>query len=119
MRFTKQHIWFNQSNNTIGISDYAQQALGDIVYIDLPEVGQVIKKGNQFGSIESVKSVSTLFAPISMKVLEINEFMEDNPEIINTDPYGEGWILKVEIMNEPELQELLSEKEYTNQLTEK
>lgn len=116
MRFSEQHIWFNSGNNTVGISDYAQQALGDIVYIDLPETGQIINKGEQFGTIESVKSVSVLFAPVSMKILEINELLEDSPEIINSDPYGEGWILRVEILNEQELAELLNEEEYTNHL---
>lgn len=116
MKFSNDHTWINTANNTVGISDYAQKSLGDIVYTELPEVGQTFSKGEEFGSVESVKSVSALYAPISFKVLEVNELMEDEPEIINTDPYGAGWILKVEILNWEELNDLFDEERYLSSI---
>lgn len=115
LKFFHEHTWINVDNGFVGISDYAQKSLGNIVFVELPEVGQVYSIGEKFGSIESVKSVSELFAPVSMKVVEINEIMEEDPEIINSDPYGQGWILKVEILAADQLNELLSESEYLNQ----
>lgn len=118
MKYSRNHVWIDETNCTIGISDYAQQSLGDIVYIDLPEVGEVFSKEEEFGSIESVKSVSTLYAPLSIKVVEVNEKLEDEPEIINSKPYEDGWILKVEILDEKELEELLNEDEYLKEVSQ-
>ncbi|MFZ7101823.1 MAG: glycine cleavage system protein GcvH [Peptococcaceae bacterium] len=116
MKFSENHIWVDSRLSTAGISDYAQNSLGDIVYIDLPEVGQVFHKGAQFGSIESVKSVSPLIAPLQMKVLDVNEILENEPELINTNPYGKGWMVKIEVMNKEELGELLPEEDYLAQM---
>lgn len=116
MKFTKEHVWFNGQNSTIGISDFAQESLGDIVFIDLPDPGETFAKGEQFGSVESVKSVSALFAPLSMRVVEVNELMEDQPEIINSDPYDKGWILKIEVLEEKEVEELLDQEDYLKDL---
>jgi len=116
MKFYREHTWIDSQKGIIGITDYAQKALGDIVFTDLPAVGDTFAKGEQFGSIESVKSVSALFTPVSIKVLEVNELMVDEPEIINSDPYNKGWLIKVEILNILELDDLLTEEEYLNTL---
>ncbi|MEL7565473.1 MAG: glycine cleavage system protein GcvH [Dehalobacterium sp.] len=112
LKFSQEHTWIDTDNGLVGISDFAQKSLGDIVFIELPELRQVYSKGERFGSIESAKSVSELFAPVSMKVVAINEIIEADPEMINSDPYGQGWILKAEIIEKDQLDELLSEGEY-------
>ena len=97
--YTKDHEWVDLKENksTIGITDYAQSQLGDIIFLELPSVGDKINAGSTLGEIEAVKTVSDIFAPISGTVLAINEKLEESPELINSDPYGEGWLIKVEI----------------------
>ena len=111
--YQKSHEWVNvdQKTATVGISDHAQDNLGDVVFIELPSVGQVIKKGEAFGAVESVKAASDMYLPISGKVLEVNSTLEDSPELINSDPYG-SWMIKVEILDEKELDSLLTDSEY-------
>ncbi len=101
---------------TIGISAYAIDQLGDIVFVELPEDGEAIEKGEPFGSIESVKAVEEMYAPVSGTVIERNQALLNNPEILGEDPYGEGWLLKVRITNEDELQDALTASEYREQV---
>ena len=113
LRYTKEHEWVEDKGNQrvrFGITDYAQSALGDIVYVQLPEVGEVITSGKVCGEVESTKSVSEIFAPVSGKIVEVNQVLDANPETINTDPYGAGWIAEVEVSNEPTV--LMSSAEY-------
>ncbi|MDI6715699.1 MAG: glycine cleavage system protein GcvH [Actinomycetota bacterium] len=112
--YFEEHEWVRTENTTatIGISDYAQNALGDIVYVDLPKVGDEVSMGDTVGEIESVKSTSELRTPVSGKVLEVNESIVDTPEIINEDPYGSGWLFKVEMTDPTELDELMNAEEY-------
>ncbi len=111
--YAKSHEWVkvDGKNATIGISDHAQEQLGDVVFIELPKVGQTIKKGQTFGAVESVKAASDLYLPISGKVLAVNSDLENSPEDLNSDPYG-NWIVKVEILDEKELNSLLKDTEY-------
>lgn len=115
LKYSKDHEWVKVDGNiaTIGITDFAQDQLGDIVYVDIEvEEGDEIAPNEVFGSVEAVKTVSDLFMPISGKILEINEGLEDAPESINSDPYGEGWILKVEITEPADLDNLLDAEGY-------
>lgn len=115
LKYTKEHEWIKELSATkfrIGITDYAQSALGDIVYIQLPKLGVEVSANKVCGEVESTKSVSEIYAPISGKVVLVNQKLESNPEVINTDPYGDGWIAEIEIST-PSLQEvLLSPAEY-------
>ncbi len=114
LKYTKDHEWLKVEGNTglIGITDFAQSELGDIVFVDVdPEITEV-KAGEAFGTLEAVKTVSDLFSPVSGKVLEINPKLEDEPQLINEDPYGEGWIIKVEISDASELDNLLDSNAY-------
>ena len=99
LKYTKDHEWVKIDGNTatIGITDFAQSELGDIVYLDINTVGEEIKEHDVFGTVEAVKTVSDLFMPLSGKVLEVNPLLESNPEKVNTDPYGEGWMIKVDV----------------------
>jgi len=110
--YTKEHEWVSISSSiyTVGITDYAQAALGDIVYVQLPSVGQSITEGKVCGEVESTKSVSDIYAPVTGVILEVNESLSKSPETINSDPYGAGWLLKVEVSKDPE--GLLSAAEY-------
>ncbi len=113
--YTDTHEWIKEEDNdiyTIGITDYAQNELGDVVYIELPEVNDEIIKGEEFGSIESVKAVSELIAPVSGIVVEINEKLSTNPELVNKSPYEEGWLIKIKVKSKEELNTLLSPEEY-------
>ena len=103
LKYTKEHEWVSSSENiyTMGITDFAQGALGDIVYVQLPKVGEVLKAGNVCGEIESTKSVSEIFAAVSGTVTEVNAQLSDTPEVVNSDPYGAGWLVKVEISEQP------------------
>jgi len=119
LKYTSDHEWVKAEGNqaVIGITDYAQGELGDIVFVDIdPEMGEIIK-GESFGTIEAVKTVSDLLAPCNGKVVEINQALEDQPEIINSDPYGEGWIIRVEVSDATELDELLDNTTYQAQIT--
>jgi glycine cleavage system H protein len=114
LKYTKDHEWVLVEGNraTIGITDYAQGELGDVVFVDINPDLKELKKGEPFGTIEAVKTVSDLYAPCSGKVVEINPDLNDSPELINSDPYGKGWMIKVEIENEDDLNELLSAEDY-------
>ncbi|WP_312090169.1 glycine cleavage system protein GcvH [Chryseobacterium sp.] len=114
LKYTKDHEWIKIEGNTatIGITDFAQGELGDIVYVDVDTLDDEISGGDVFGSVEAVKTVSDLFLPISGKVTEFNSALEDQPELLNSDPYGEGWIIKLEIAEDADHSELLSAEEY-------
>lgn len=114
IRYHKEHTWVRVSGNkgTIGITDYAQDALGDIVYIDLPEVDSSVDANTEITEIESTKSTSSVISPVSGRVIEINEELSETPEIINEDPYGQGWIAVIELDNPAEFDDLLDASEY-------
>jgi glycine cleavage system H protein len=114
LKYTKEHEWARLSDGrvTVGITDYAQEALGEVVYLELPEVNGEVSKEETFGVIESVKAVSDLFAPVSGRVVEINTPLVESPELINSDPYGDGWLIVIEPTDLSELDELLNAKEY-------
>ena len=114
LKYTKDHEWIKIEGNvaTIGITDFAQGELGDIVYVDVDTVDEEISGGDVFGSVEAVKTVSDLFLPISGKVIEFNASLEDQPELLNSDPYGDGWIIKLEIAEGADHSELLSAEDY-------
>ncbi|MDO8461897.1 MAG: glycine cleavage system protein GcvH [Deltaproteobacteria bacterium] len=114
LKYSKEHEWVKVEGNvaTIGITDYAQEQLGEIVFVELPSEGEEFAKEDVFGVVESVKSVSDVYAPISGRVIEANDPLTDGPEILNEDSYGEGWIIRMEISDAKELKELMSAKEY-------
>ncbi len=114
-KYTKEHEWVKVEGDTgtIGITDFAQQTLTDIVFVELPEIGKKVEQFKTAATIESVKSVSDLFAPISGEIVEVNEQLKDHPEIINKDPYNKGWIFKIKIADKNELNSLMSAEEYT------
>lgn len=112
-KYTKDHEWIDLAGEKgkVGITDYAQSQLGDVVYIDLPEVGRTLKAGESFGTIESVKAVSELFAPVAGEVVEVNAALKNKPEIINSDPYG-SWMIVMKLSNVPETSALLDAAQY-------
>lgn len=114
LKYTKDHEWVRVEGNiaTIGITDFAQSELGDIVYVEIETEGEELAQEEVFGSVEAVKTVSDLFMPLSGKIIEFNTALEANPEAVNTDAYGEGWMIKVEISNESELSSLLDASAY-------
>ncbi len=118
LKYTNDHEWILVEGEigTIGITEFAQSELGDIVYVDIPTLDETLDKDAVFGSVEAVKTVSDLFLPISGEVIAFNEELENAPENINKDPYGKGWIIKVKISNPSELDELLDAKAYTELL---
>jgi len=118
LKYTKDHEWIKVDGNTalIGITDFAQGELGDIVFIDISTDLSELTIGESFGTIEAVKTVSDLYAPVSGKLIELNSKLTDEPQIINTDPYGDGWILKVEMTDSSQLGELLDSAAYSNLL---
>ena len=120
LKYTKEHEWIRVENGEgyVGITDFAQKELGDIVYIEIETVGEDLKKEDPFGTVEAVKTVSDLFMPVSATVLEANDALEDSPELVNEDPYGEGWMIKVKLSNPSELNELLSPEEYAALISE-
>ena len=120
IKYTKEHEWVKLDGKiaTVGITAYAQDQLGDIVYVELPDDAEIVSKGDAFGVVESVKSVSDVYAPLSGKVVETNDPLKENPETINEDPHGEGWIAKIEISDTTELDDLISAKEYEAFVTE-
>lgn len=113
-RYTKEHEWVHLEDGTatIGITDHAQHELGDIVYVDLPKVGSKLERGKSFGSVESVKAVSDIYAPVSGEVIEINEGLATAPEKLNEDPHNAAWLVKVTLANKEEFQSLLSPSDY-------
>ena len=120
LRYTEQHEWISLDSDigTIGVTDYAQSELGDIVFVELPEVGEVLERGQAFGTVEAVKTVEELYSPVSGEVLEINETLEDSAEQVNSDPYGDGWMLKVRLANADEVGELLQPTDYADFIEE-
>ncbi len=114
LKYTREHEWARKKGNqlVVGITDFAQDQLGDVVFVELPEVGDPVKKGESFGVVESTKAVSELFAPVSGKVVEVNDPLADAPETINEDPYEEGWMIVVEPSDPKELDALMDAKTY-------
>ncbi len=120
LKYSKEHEWVRLSGNvaTIGVTDYAQDQLGEIVFVELPDEGEEVEKDDAFGVVESVKSVNDVYTPLSGRVVEVNDPAVDSPEIVNEDPYGEGWLIKVEISDTSELKDLMSAKDYTAYIKE-
>lgn len=114
LKYTKEHEWVRVKGNTatVGITDWAQDQLGDIVFVELPEEGEEVEKGDTFGVVESTKSVSDLYLPVSGTVIEANDPLLDAPETINDDCYGEGWMIRIEIADKADLDDLMSAEEY-------
>lgn len=114
LKYTKEHEWVSLDGDiaTIGITDYAQGELGDIVFVELPAVGESISQMDSFGTIEAVKAVSDLYAPISGEVTEVNEALEDDPLVINRDPYGDGWMVKIRVSDAGQVEQLLDDTGY-------
>lgn len=114
LKYSKEHEWVRLNGNIaeIGVTVFAQESLGDVVYVDLPGVGDDVDQFAKFGEIESVKTVSDLFSPIGGKVVEVNSEPADNPEIVNTDPYGAGWLIKIELSDATQLDELMDSATY-------
>ncbi|MGE5894620.1 MAG: glycine cleavage system protein GcvH [bacterium] len=120
LKYHKEHTWAKIKGNKaiIGITDHAQDSLGDIVYIDLPEVDSEIEANSEFSEIESTKATSSVIAPVSGTIIEVNDKLEESPEIINEDPYGKGWIITVEMSDPSELENLLDSSEYEKYVEE-
>lgn len=120
IKYTNEHEWIRLEGDIayIGITDYAQQQLGDIVFIDVPTEGETLEKGETFGTVEVVKTVSDLFLPIGGEVMEVNSQLEEHPELVNQDPYGEGWIIKLKPTNTDEMNELLDAAAYKEIINE-
>ena len=120
LKYSKEHEWVLVEDNvaTVGITDYAQDQLGDIVFVELPAIGDKVSKEDAFGVVESVKAVSDIYAPVSGKVLEVNDDLVDNPEMVNEDPYGDGWMIKIEMNDAEDLQDLMTAAEYEEYVAE-
>ena len=117
LKYTKEHEWIrldDEGNAVVGITDHAQELLGDMVYVELPEVEDIIATGDETGVVESVKAASDIYAPISGEILEVNEELADSPEYVNSEPYDSGWLYKMTVGNEGDLNELLSADEYAD-----
>lgn len=112
--YSKDHEWIRVEGDiaTEGITDYAQSELSDIVYVELPQVGRKVKKGEAIGTIEAVKTVADLYAVVSGEIVEVNENLKTSPQVVNSDPYGEGWMVKIKMENPDELKELMTAEEY-------
>jgi glycine cleavage system H protein len=121
LKYTNEHEWVRIEGEraTVGITDYAQDALGDIVYVDLPPIGTAVTGGETFGEVESTKSVSDLYSPVSGTVVERNDGLDKSPEIINSDPYGQGWLVVVEMTDPAEADDLLDATAYADLVTER
>lgn len=120
LKYTEEHEWARADGAriTVGITDYAQDALGDVVYVDLPATGTRVEKGQPFGEVESTKSVSDLYAPVTGTIVERNEALESNPELVNSEPYGQGWMVVIEVDDVADLDGLLSAPEYAERTQE-
>ena len=114
LKYTKDHEWIKIEGNiaTVGITDFAQGELGDIVFVDVESVDEELNAGDVFGSVEAVKTVSDLYLPVTGKVIEFNDALEDEPELVNNDPYGKGWIIKLEVSADLDQSELLTAEQY-------
>jgi glycine cleavage system H protein len=119
LRYTKDHEWIKLDGKTayVGITDYAQSELGDIVFLEIETEGEQLEKGEVFGTVEAVKTVSDMFMPVSGKVIETNPKLEDQPELVNKDPYGEGWLIKVEVNDPEQVNDLLDAEGYEKLIT--
>ena len=115
LKYTKDHEWIILDGDiaTVGITDFAQRELGDIVYVEVESVGEILKSDEVFGTVEAVKTVSDLFLPVSGEIIEFNENLDDNPELVNSDPYGEGWMIKLKVSDINDMNLLLSAEEYS------
>ena len=120
VKYTNEHEWIRLEGEEsyVGITDYAQTQLGDIVFVDVPTEGETLEKGETFGSIEVVKTVSDLFLPVGGEILEVNPALEENPELVNKDPYGEGWIIRIKPTDVSEAEELLDAEAYKKLINE-
>ncbi len=120
LRYDKEHEWVRVDGDTavIGITDFAQDQLGEVVYVDLPAEGDEVASGDTFGEIESVKSVSELFSPITGEVVKVNEDLDDAPETVNEDPYGDGWMIEVRMADPTEVDDMLTAEEYESFVSE-
>ena len=120
LRYSRDHEWVRKESSVarIGITDFAQDALGDVVYVELPEVGLVVTANSAFAEIESTKSVSDVFAPVSGEVIEVNDVLEERPELVNEEPYGDGWICVIQPSAEAELDELMDAESYKSFVVE-
>ncbi|MGB8705356.1 MAG: glycine cleavage system protein GcvH [Gillisia sp.] len=118
LKYTKDHEWVKIEGEiaTVGITDFAQGELGDIVYVEVETLGETLDKEEVFGTVEAVKTVSDLFLPLTGEIVEFNESLEDTPETVNTDPYGDGWMVKIKISDSSEIEGLLSAQEYKDSL---
>ncbi len=118
LRYTKDHEWARLEGDLVacGVTDYAQDQLGDIVFVELPQVGDTVSKGDEFGTVESVKAVAELYSPIGGEVVEINGELEESPQLVNQDPYGKGWMIKVRPSNPGELDDLMDAQQYEEML---
>lgn len=118
--YTEEHEWLALDSDigTIGITDFAQSELGDIVFVELPEVGERMEKGQSFGTVEAVKAVSDLFSPVTGEVVEVNSDLEDSADQVNTEPYGAGWMVKIRVEDQSELENLLGPKDYGDFIAE-
>jgi len=118
LKYTKDHEWIRTEgdNATVGITDFAQGELGDIVFIEIETVGETLNNGDVFGTVEAVKTVSDLFMPLSGEVLEVNSMLEGGPETVNSDPYGDGWLVKISVQDPSELDELLTADQYKQEI---
>ena len=118
LRYSRDHEWVKVEGDvaSVGITDYAQHALGDVVYIDMPRVGDKLTVHESFGSVESVKAVSEIYSPIAGEIVEVNEALNDSPEVVNSDPYGEAWMIKVKMDNPGEADAMFSAEEYEEYL---
>lgn len=117
LKYDAEHEWVaTAAPYRVGVSDFAQDALGDLTYVELPEVGASFSKGEEFGTLESTKSVSPLFLPVSGTIAAVNEALEDDPGLVNTDPYGKGWIVEIELSDPAQLDELMSAADYMKHL---
>jgi len=114
LKYTHEHEWIKVEGDTaiVGITDYAQHELGEIVFVEVETVGEILDAGEVFGTVEAVKTVSELFLPVGGEILEFNSDLENNPELVNDDPYGKGWIVKIKISDASQLDQLLSAEEY-------
>jgi glycine cleavage system H protein len=118
LHYTKDHEWLRVEGNEgfVGITDFAQGQLGDVVYVEVETVGETISKGDSFGTIEAVKTVSDMFMPVTGEIIELNPAIETAPETLNKDPYGDGWIIKIKIVNPDEVKDLLNPDQYSAQI---
>jgi glycine cleavage system H protein len=116
LRYTKDHEWIRLEGDEaiVGITDFAQQELGDIVYVEIETVGQQLNSGDVFGTVEAVKTVSDLYLPVNGSVIEVNPKLNSNPEVVNSDPYGEGWMAKIKLSNIAEIESLMTAEAYQN-----